>query len=80
MASRVEIEPLKCKHYSANIRVDLPDNETIYIQVAGDNRNPSIREIEQNDWEPEDGMDHVEGDKVYEVACRIKELLEGMYQ
>jgi len=74
----VEIEPLECKHYSTNIHADLPNNESIHVKVAGYNSKPSPRELD-NGWEPDYGMDHVEGDKVYEVACRIKELLEDMY-
>jgi len=79
MKAEVTLEPLRGKHYSTNIHVKFPDHEKIYVEVSGYNHNPSVREIEENDWEPEDGMNHVEGDKVYEVACRIEELLKEMF-
>ena len=73
-----EIEPLKGKHYSTKVSIQLPNGEYIGVEVYGCNKNPSQREID-NGWEPDYGMDHVEGDKVYEVAIKIKALLEELY-
>jgi hypothetical protein len=74
----VEIAPLKGKHYSTNVEADIGNFENIVVEIYGQNRKPSQREID-NGWEPDDGMEHVEGDKVYEVALRIIGLLKDMY-
>ena len=74
----IGILPLDSKHYSTRIEAYLPDGEFIGVEVFGYNHKPSTREIEHG-WDPDEGMDHVEGDKVYSVALKIRELLEELY-
>lgn len=76
----VTLEPLRGKHYSTDIIVEVYDEwgcaNDIVITISGYYPSPSQREIDKG-WEPDDGMDHVETEAEYGLALIIKEALEG---
>lgn len=74
----IEIKPLKSKHYSTDINVVFSDGSFCGVSVFGEGFYPSEREL-LNGWEPEDGLNHVETDVVYEVAQVIEKALKDCF-
>jgi len=73
----IELKPLDSKYYETELVLTFEHlRDPIYIRLAGmPTGYPSEREVE-NGWEPEDGMNHVEDELVYQVALSIKGYLE----
>lgn len=75
----VTLEPLRDKHYSTDLVVEVYDEfgfpNDILISIAGYYPAPSQRELDKG-WELEYGMDHVETHAEYSLALLIKEALE----
>ena len=78
--TEVELQPLRGKYYSTEIAAAFIDEAGrsghIYIEVSGFHSQPSDRELE-NGWQPDEGMDHVEGQVQYLIGKAIVEMLEG---
>jgi hypothetical protein len=76
----VNLHELASKHYATGISVEFTDESGFtydaFIEVSGYSPQPSKRAIDQG-WEPDWGMDHVEGQVQYEIALAIVEALEG---
>lgn len=69
----VKITPLPGKYYTTELSGD-----GYYIQINYFEYPfvPSERELEEG-WGPEDGSDHVEHQKAYELAQKIEKFLNG---
>ena len=78
--TEVELHPLKGKFYSTEISAGFVDETgnhgSMYIEISGYHSQPSEREVEKG-WEPDWGMDHVEGQAQYEIAKAIVDMLKG---
>lgn len=64
-----KMEPLKSKHYSTDIPLEVNGNNFL-IRISGNGTKPSKREIDRG-WEPEHGMDHTESEEHTYLASLI---------
>jgi hypothetical protein len=75
----VTLEPLRSKHYTTDLTVRLMNSDLevfrYNISISGYSSTPSVRETDRG-WEPDDGMNHVEGQEHHILALIIKEALE----
>lgn len=75
----LRLEPLSSKHYSTDITVKTGNGwdksgPTFTISLSGMGTKPSVREYEKG-YGPDDGMNHVESEELYELATIILEAL-----
>jgi hypothetical protein len=77
MIKDVYIKPLDYKYYDTQMVVEFEDGESLDISIAGYSKHPSVREVKRG-WEPDYGMDHVEGVKSYKTAVMILKMLEAI--
>jgi len=77
MIKDVYIKPLDCKYYDTQMVVEFEDGESLHISLSGYSKHPSVREVKRG-WEPDHGMDHVEGVKAYKAAQLILRVFESM--
>lgn len=71
------IKDLSGKYYGTIVILDTPEEDEIKIWCPDYYAKPfaSSREIEQNNWTPEDGHDHVEDSQSYFIAQVVSRAL-----